>query len=84
MEGILEQNLIAERVIDTTDSSLGTKIGLLGTLFGCWHKDLSRPFTNKKVSYRVCTDCGARKVFDTESFKTLGTFYYPPSVSSRP
>ena len=76
MEGILEQNLIAERVIDRTENSLGTKIGLLGTLFGCWHKDLSRPFTSKKVSYRVCTHCGARK--------TLGTFYYPPSVSSPP
>ena len=84
MQGILEQNLIAERVIGRTDNTLGEKIGLLGTLFGCWHKDLSRPFTSKKVSYRVCTDCGARAVFDTESFKTLGTFYYPPSVSSRP
>ena len=84
MQGILEQNLTLERVSDRNDDSLGTRIGLLGKLFGCWHKDLSRPFTNKKVSYRVCTDCGARAVFDTESFKTLGTFYYPPSVASRP
>ena len=84
MQLFLEHSLTTERVSDRNDDSLGTRIGLLGKLFGCWHKDLSRPFTNKKGSYRVCTDCGARKVFDTKSFKTLGTFYYPPSVSSRP
>ena len=84
MQGILEHKLTLERVVDRTDVSLGTKIGILGTLFGCWHKDLSRPFTDIRGSYRVCTNCGARKMFDTKSFKTLGNFYYPPSVSSRP
>ena len=80
MEGILEQNLTAERVIDRNDVLLGTRIGLLGKIFGCWHKEMSRPFTNKKGSYRVCLDCGARRMFDTKSFKTLGRFYFPPSV----
>ena len=84
MQGILEQNLTVERVVDRTDNSPGTRIGLLGKLFGCWHKDLSRPFTEFKSSYRVCTDCGARTGFDIESFKTLGNFYYPPSVARRP
>ena len=77
MQRILEQNLTTERVIDRKYDSLGTRIGFLGKLFGCWHKDLSRPFTDFKSSYRVCTDCGARKMFDTKNFKTLGTFYYP-------
>ena len=80
MQGILEQKLTVERVVDRTVSSLGTKIGLLGKLFGCRHKDLSRPFTDFKSSYRVCTLCGARTIFDITNFKTLGTFYYPPSV----
>jgi len=80
MEAVLEQNLGVERVLDRTAGTLGTKIGLLGKIFGCWHKDLTRPFSDKRVSYRVCTECGARTKFDTESFKTLGTFYYPPSV----
>lgn len=84
MQGILEQNLTIERVDHRTDTPLGTKIGLLGKLFGCWHKDLSRPFTDIRSSYRVCTDCGARTEFDTRNFKTLGTFYYPPSVPRRP
>ena len=80
MQGILEQNLTVERVIDKNVDSPktdGIKIGLMGIIFGCWHKDLSRPFTNKKVSYRVCTECGARKKFDTKNFKTLGRFYFP-------
>lgn len=77
MQGILEQNLTVERVVDRTDDSPGTKIGLMVKLFGCWHKELSRPFTDIRSSYRVCTDCGARTQFDTSNFKTLGTFYYP-------
>jgi len=84
MQGILQQSLTTERVVDRTDSSLGTRIGLLGKLFGCWHKDLSRPFTDSKSSYRVCTNCGARKMFDTKNFKTSGNFYYPLSVKRRP
>jgi hypothetical protein len=81
MEGILEQNSIAERVIDRTHGMFGKKIGLIASVFGCWHKELSRPFSNKKGSYRVCLECGARAQFDLTSFKTLGTFYYPPSVA---
>ena len=81
MGSVLEQSLTDERVIDRKDISLGTRIGLLVKIFGCWHKDVSRPFTINKGSYRVCLDCGARKMFDTKSFKTLGTFYYPPSVA---
>ena len=81
MQAILEQNLVAERVLDRTSEAFGKKIGLLATIFGCWHKELTRPFTNKKDSYRSCLNCGARKEFDIQSFKTLGTFYYPPSVA---
>ena len=81
MRKFSEQNLTVKRVIDRTDISLGTRIGLLGKIFGCWHKDLSQPFINENGSYRVCIDCGAHRLFDTKNFKTLGTFYYPPSVS---
>lgn len=84
MQGILEQNLTLERVVDRTDSSLGTNIGILGKLFGCWHKNLSRPFTDLKSSYRVCIECGARTQFDTKTFTTFGKFYFPTSVARRP
>lgn len=80
MQGVLEQNRIAESVIDRTNGSFGGKIGLIGKIFGCWHKKLSRPFTNKKASYRACLDCGARKRFSPETLKTFGPFHYPPAI----
>jgi hypothetical protein len=81
MQAVLEQNVIAERLVGETQGTFGKKIGLFGMLFGCWHKALSRPFTNKRGSYRTCLECGTRAAFDIESFRTLGTFYYPPSVA---
>lgn len=84
MQRFLEQYLTSERVIDRNVDSSGKPVGLLASLFGCWHKDLSRPFTTKNGSYRVCTDCGARRMFDTKSFKTLGRFYYAPFGDARP
>jgi len=83
MQAVLEQNLIMESAVIRTDDLFGTKIGFLSTLFGCWHKDLSRPFTKKgRSSYRACTDCGARRRFNTQNLQTSGPFYYPPSVAS--
>ena len=82
MQGILEQNTIAASLINHTSGSFGRRIGVVASLFGCWHKELSRPFTTKKSSYRACLECGARKKFDTESFETSGPFYYPPRVKS--
>lgn len=34
-------------------------ITLLDFLFGCHHSDLSRVFTIRRRTYRVCCDCGA-------------------------
>lgn len=82
MQGVFEQNRIAESIIDRTKGAFGGKIGIFGQLFGCWHRQLSRPFTNKDGSYRACLSCGARKHYNTEMLKTVGAFYYPPAVSS--
>jgi hypothetical protein len=82
MQGVLEQNFIAEALINRTNGSFGKKIGFLGTVFGCWHKELSRPFTSKRMSYRSCLACGARKQFDPNNLTTIGPFYYPPTVAS--
>lgn len=81
MQRVLEQNRIAANLINRTDGAFGAKIGLFGKVFGCWHKHLSRPFTNVNGSYRACLDCGARKHFDTKTLKTFGSFHYPPMVS---
>ncbi|MGI9036364.1 MAG: hypothetical protein ACR2GD_10045 [Pyrinomonadaceae bacterium] len=59
----------------------GKKMGLAAKLFGCWHDDLSRPFTHGKIAYRSCLKCGARKQFNPETLETYGSFYFPPVVT---
>lgn len=81
MQKMLEQTRIAEEAIKRTEKEFGEKIGLIGKMLGCWHKRLSRPFSNRDASYRTCLDCGARRKFDAENLKTFGPFYYPPAIS---
>ncbi len=81
MQAVLDQNQVAEAYITRTNGAFGSKIGVIGKIFGCWHKQLSRPFTNRNASYRACLNCGARKHFDSGSLKTSGPFHYPPDVS---
>ena len=69
----------ARTLVSKDREYFGRKIGLFGRLFGCYHRDLSRPFTSGPVSYRSCLSCGARKKFNAESLITYGSFYYPPS-----
>ena len=60
-------------------SVFGKKVGFFAKVFGCVHNNISRPFIANSVSYRTCLQCGARKRFNTETFKTFGHFYYPPA-----
>lgn len=66
---------------EPAEEPFGTKIGMFGKIFGCWHKRLTRPVTyGRNASYRSCLECGARRKFNTDSFTTSGPFYYPPMV----
>jgi hypothetical protein len=46
-------------------------------IFGCWHINMSRPFSRGNESYRTCVACGARRRFDLERWEMVGPFYYP-------
>ena len=48
----------------------------LTRLFGCWHTEMSRPFTRDGETERVCMGCGARRQFDVKSWEMVGTYYY--------
>ena len=50
--------------------------GGLNRIFGCWHSEMSRPFSHDGQAYRTCLSCGARREFNTGSWKTEGDFYY--------
>ena len=80
MQGILENDLIMDSLKERNRDDIGTKIGVFGKIFGCWHKRLTRPFSERNVSYRACLECGARKNFNTQSFTMVGSFYYPASA----
>jgi len=60
----------------------GEKVGLIGKIFGCWHEEMSRPFSQEKIAYRTCMKCGARKQFNSETLQTYGAFYFPPVVKA--
>ena len=81
MQLILEQSLLAENAVNRKTDPFGKKIGMFASLFGCWHKRLTRPFTSDKNTYMACVECGARKKVDAKNFKVSRAFYYPPSVS---
>ncbi|HMQ04431.1 MAG TPA: hypothetical protein PKD26_10985 [Pyrinomonadaceae bacterium] len=81
MQLILEQNLLAEKKAARAADPNGHKIGLFASLFGCWHKRLTRPFTSDRRTYMACVECGARRMVDTKNFKVSRAFYYPPSVT---
>lgn len=57
---------------------VGRISGGLNRLFGCWHSEMSRPFSNEGQTYRTCISCGARRQFDIRSWETQGGFYYGP------
>jgi hypothetical protein len=78
MQAVLEQKLITGGPISARRPDDGIKkIGFLGTLFGCWHRRLTRPISDKDSTYQTCVECGARRQFDTDSFTSTGPFYYP-------
>jgi len=55
--------------------------GLLNRMFGCGHKNLSRPFSSQGQTYRACLGCGARRQFNTARWAMQGRFYYSqPSI----
>jgi hypothetical protein len=33
-------------------------------VFGCWHRNLSRPFTLSGWTYEVCLNCGRKFAYD--------------------
>jgi hypothetical protein len=80
MQAVLEQELV-NPVVTRLPEENGRKVGIFASVFGCWHKRLSRPMSDRSSTYQVCTECGARRRFDMEEFKAKGRFYYPPKTS---
>ena len=75
MEVVVEQ---AGEDLPTVMADLVSKVrGATARIFGCWHVQLSRPFSRGSETYRTCVACGARRRFDLDQRKMVGSFYYP-------
>lgn len=78
--GTLEQysNGDSRRLLNVTQPLRNWVVGI----FGCGHKELSRPFSRHGESYRVCITCGARRKFDQQTWNSRGPFYYKAANTS--
>jgi hypothetical protein len=64
-------------------ANIPTAIGNWFTgVFGCSHKEMSRPFSRHGESYRVCIACGARRQFDNSTWNSGGKFYFKPASTT--
>jgi hypothetical protein len=41
---------------------------------GCWHRKMSWPIGVQGHSYQVCLSCGAKRLFDENTFSAYGPF----------
>ncbi len=78
--GTLEQysNDDSRRLGDITRAVGGWLVGI----FGCTHKQISRPFSRHGENYRVCIGCGAHRRFDPQTWDSSGPFYYKAANTS--
>jgi len=75
---------IVSRTGEVNVTSVGTKIGgWVARVFGCWHTDMSRPFSHHGHAYRVCLNCGAQRQFNLGNWQMKGSLYYEHANTSR-
>jgi len=52
---------------------------LVQRVLGCWQHDLSRPFSHRGRTYRVCVKCGMARDFNPVDWTTHGPSYRLPA-----
>ena len=79
------QLTIATRSVGHTHSSSVTgKISdWVARVFGCWHMEMSRPFSQQGQAYRVCLNCGAQRQFNLGNWEMQGEFYYKKATTNQ-
>jgi hypothetical protein len=80
MEALIENDRI--NVWTLISTPLAPITGVVRRAFGCWHLQMSLPFTRDNETYRTCVNCGARRRFDLERWAMVGDFYHPQRQST--
>ena len=73
-EAIVENH--QKMVTMNASSQTGGLGGFFAKVFGCRHKEMSRPLSLYGQTYRTCLDCGARRQFNLNSWEMQGEYYY--------
>jgi hypothetical protein len=73
-QAILENH--QKLVVINASSQVGGIAGFLTRVFGCRHKEMSRPLSVQGQTYRTCLHCGARRQFNLKSWEMEGDYYY--------
>lgn len=76
----LKQTTTAQKRIEWSQL-IETTVAWLTRIFGCWHREMSRPFTLRAESYRVCLECGAHRQFNVQTWELTGAYYYEATAS---
>jgi hypothetical protein len=59
--------------------------GVVNSAFrGCWHSKMSWPVGVQGYSYQVCLSCGAKRLFDEDTFSAYGPFRYDLNAGVSP
>jgi len=79
----MQSSIVENKAYFITNNPSGGAIGdWINRLFGCWHKQMSRPFSSQGQTYRSCLDCGARRQFNVKRWEMQGNFYYRQASST--
>ncbi len=69
--------IINPTVTQVTASSIFSRfVGWIARIFGCWHREMSRPFSHHGHAYRTCLNCGAQRRFNLNNWEMQGSYYY--------
>jgi hypothetical protein len=60
----------------STRSILQRIVSWVTRMFGCWHLEMSRPFSHHGQAYRSCLNCGAQRKFNLSNWEMQGSYYY--------
>ena len=57
----------SQTVLEKPDHMNENLLWTLNFIFGCRHRNLSRPFTCSRRTYQVCLDCGRQVPYSLET-----------------
>jgi len=76
--------IAAPNIGQMNTSSSASRIGdWVARVFGCWHTEMSRPFSHQGRAYRVCLNCGAQRSFNLGNWRMDGNLYYERATTSK-